>query len=204
MRELSNSFRPTSSSKVSGEDRNFTDSFTGEGYKSVIDKANTVPISKLFKLYGLKLDEINRKITCPFKTHKGGRENTASFYYYPHTNTYHCYGCKQGNTPIDFIINMERCSAKKAAIKILENFSEDVDEDLILNKDDFSEKLKILISYSDEVRLFRLNHINEEDFNFIEDNCQTFDKICQRHDLNADALKVVVSKLIDNIKKYKI
>lgn len=202
MREISNTTRSISDSQASREAGDFTAAYAGEGYQNIIERANTVPLKKIFKLYGLRLDEMNRKATCPFKSHKGGRESTASFYYYPETNTYCCYGCRQGSSPVDFIINMDRCNKIKAAQKILEHFSSDTDEELILGKEDFSEKLKIMIEYSNAVRNFRINFNDDKSFEFIENNCLIFDTINKRHDLTNEALKLVVSKLTDAINKY--
>lgn len=202
MREISNTTRSFSDSQTSREDRDLTASFTGEGYQNIIEKANTVSIKKIFKMYGIRLDEINRKTRCPFKSHKGGHESTASFYFYPDTNTYCCYGCRQGSSPVDFVLNMDRCNKIKAAQKILKNFSSDIDEDLIIEKEDFHEKMKIMMQYSDAVREFRNNFSDENAFNFIEKNCLIFDKINNRYDLTNDALKIVVIKLINAISKY--
>lgn len=202
MRQISSTSRSTSGSQASGQDGSLLSTFAGEGYQNILEKANTVPFKKVFRLYGIRIDEVNRKITCPFKSHKGGRESTASFYFYPETNSYCCYGCRQGSSPVDFVANMDRISTGKAAQKILDNFSSDVDEDLILGGDSFSEKIKIMMRYSDAVRDFRLVFSDEKSYDFIEDNCKTFDKINKKFDLSNEALDVVVSKLIKNISEY--
>lgn len=178
-------------------------SSVSEGYENLIDKANTVPLIKIFKMYGILLDEFNRKICCPFKSHKGGRENTASFYYYHATNTYWCFGCKQGKSPVDFVSNMDGCfNRNKSASKILENFLSDADEDLILTKEDFSERIEIMMAHSNAIREFRLNNISDESIIFIEKHCGIYDDINEKHNLNNEALKSVVDKLIENLKTY--
>lgn len=202
MRNISDTTRSISDKQTPGKDRDLTSSFTGEGYKSVVEKANSVSIKQVFMMYGIRLDENNRKTTCPFKSHKGGRETTASFYFYPDTNTYFCYGCRQGSKPVDFVLNMDKSTKLKAAQKILENFNIESSDEFIINNDDFHDRLSIIIEYSNEVRNFRLNFTNEPDLIFIENNCKILDTITSKYDLNNEALKSVVSQLIDAINKY--
>jgi hypothetical protein len=202
MRQLSDSTRSASSIQASGKTRGIATSFTGEGYQDIVDQANTVSIKKIFNMYGVRLDENNRKTTCPFKSHKGGRESTASFYFYPDTNTYYCYGCRQGSKPVDFVVNMDKCNRTRAAYKILEKFSSDIDEDVILKKEDFSEKMEIMMQYSNSVRNFRINFPDEKSYNFIEKNCKIFDDINHKHDLSNEALRSVVSQLLEVINSY--
>ncbi len=203
MRQISSTARSISFSETPGQTGDIAAAFAGEGYKGIIDKANSISLLKLFKLYNVRLDESNRKTTCPFKSHKGGRESTASFYYYPQTNTYHCYGCRQGNTPVDFVINMDNCSLTSATNKIIDHFNSDLDENFSYEKEDFEEKMNIMMLYSNEVRNFKINFTDEKSFNFIEENCKIFDKINEKYDLNVESLNSVVYQLIDNIKKYK-
>ena len=202
MREISNNPRSISGSQAPGSPGDFTSSYAGEGYQDLIQKANTISLKKIFKMYGVRLDEINRKTTCPFRSHKGGHESTASFYYYPDTNTYCCYGCRQGSTSVDFVANMDRCHKSKAAHKILEKFKADVDEDLILHKEDFSEKMSIMMEYADAVRNFRLQFSDDKAFDFIENNCHIYDTINKKHDLTNEALRLVVNQLIQAINNY--
>jgi hypothetical protein len=202
MCDLSSSNRPISSSEASGEAGSFTAPFAGEGYQNIIEQANSISIKKIFMMYGLRLDENNRKTTCPFKSHKGGRESTASFYYYPDTNTYFCYGCRQGSKPVDFVHYMDKCTKVKAAQKILQNFSSEVEDDFFIDRQNFSERMEIMMQYSNAVRDFHINFNDESSFDFIENNCQIFDKINKKYDLNNEALKSVVQQLIDSITNY--
>ena len=202
MRQIQHTNRSYSNSQASGQTGNFTDPYAGEGYENIVEKANSVPLSKIFKYYGIQLDEINRKTTCPFKSHKGGREHTASFYYYSETNTYCCFGCRQGSKPVDFVANMERCDKIKASQKILERFHANIDEEILYNKEDFQEKLQIMMQYSDSVRNFRKQFIDDKSYLFIEENCKVFDTINKKHGLTNEALKLVVNKLIDAINNY--
>jgi len=204
MRELSNKYRSNSSGETSGQDRDFRGSFASEGYQSLTEIANTVSLKEIFKFYGIRLDEGNRKTFCPFKSHKGGRENTPSFVFYPETNTYCCFGCRQGSSAVDFVSNMEKITKQNAAQKIIDKFEKNIDSDLIAPKEDFWERMDILMQYSDAVRDFRMIYNDDDSFKFIENNCSTFDNISKKHSLDNTALKRVVSILIDSINKYKV
>lgn len=204
MRKISSTSRPNSSSESSGQSRDITTPFAGEGYQNIVEQANTVSIKKIFAMYGIKLDNINRKTICPFKSHKGGRESTASFYYYPDTNTYYCYGCRQGSKPTDFVVYMDTCNKVTAAKKILEHFYLDSDDLYLVDRQDFSERMEIMMKYSNAVRNFHLNFSDDKSFIFIEEVCQVFDKLNDKHNLDNDALKSVVSQLIEEINNYNI
>lgn len=208
MRNVSNTTGSSGYVEAYGEDRNTTDSFrTGKKfYQDLIKKADSVPISKVFKHYGLRLDEQNRKIICPFFSHQGGRERSSSFYYYPQTNSFWCFGCKVGIRCCDFVSNMDKISKVKAAYKILETFKSDVDDDAVLvDRDNFSEKLEIMLNFSNSVRDFRNtnNNNNEKSHLFIEDICMVYDTINAKHNLNNEALRSVVAQLKESIDSYE-
>jgi DNA primase len=204
MRNVSSTSGPINYGETSWEAGDIADFDERDKHQNLIKKANSVAILKIFKMYNIKIDDINRKIVCPFRSHKGGRESTASFYYYPNTNTYWCYGCKQGAHPVDFVMNMDGCTRTKAAQKIIEQLSIDFDNLEIITQDDFFETLKIMVKFSDYVRNFRMNFSDEKSFDFIEKHCKIFDDLTQKHQLNNNALEVVVDKLIQAIEKYNL
>lgn len=207
MRPVSNTTGSVSGSETSREARDFTAPF-GVGkdfYKELIKLANSVPITRVFKHYGVRLDEYHIKVVCPFKSHKGGRENTASFYYYPRTNSYHCFGCKLGNRACDFVAEMEGCNKIKAAHKILNLFGSEADADNTLDKRDFSEKLEIMMDFSNTVREFRQTHAHADAHIFIEDKCRIYDALNARHkNLSNEALRDIVRQLKEEINSYNI
>lgn len=207
MRPLSNSTRSNSNSSIPGEVRNIATSIAGqESYQDLINLANTVPLIHIFKHYGLRVDEYNRKITCPFKSHKGGRETTPSFYYYAHTNSFRCYGCGIGHQyahGCEFVAAMDGITKSKAALKVLELFSTDVDEDNILSKRDFSERLEIMVNFANVVREFRQAHVDEKSQKFIEDMCLVYDQHNLKHDHTNEALYRVVERIKEQIAFYK-
>ena len=204
MLKLSDRNKSDSVSSSSGENGDIGNSFASEGYQSIIEIANNVSLKDILRFYGFRLDDVNRKMPCPFKSHKGGRENTPSFYFYPETNTYCCFGCRQGSTAVDFVSNIERVSKFLAAKKIIDKFEKNTDgEEFLITKENHSERMDILLEYSNAIRNFRLNFNHEESFSFIEKNCLSFDTIMKKHSLDNLALKRVISILIENLNKYK-
>lgn len=189
MHFLSNSTRSFSSSEPSWEASDPSEFAFGKKLKELIVKANTLNLPKLFKHYHLKIDELNRKSTCPFPHHKNGQESSASFFYYPQTNTFWCFGCKTGSCPLDFVMHMDNISAFKAAKKIISIFDKDLDEEYIQSTTNFSEKLEILMSFSDWVRK---NH----SLSNIKEITKTFDMLYNKHQLSNIALKTAIDLLI--------
>jgi hypothetical protein len=203
MRSIPNSTRSTSSSKTLGEAGSFTEDIAGQDdYKAIVSKANSVPLTRLFKYYGLRLSESNQYIVCPFKSHKGGRENSASFKYYAPTNTYHCFGCKAGVDPVSFVMNMENISYSRAARKIVEEFSEDIDEGIVFEYENSSETLEIMADFSTHVREFREKFKSPEAFLYIEEVCKMFDDLNLRRNMDNEALKWIVDLLKMRIQAY--
>ena len=88
--------------------------------KELILLANRAPLIDIFKHYKIALDQYNRKTTCPFPKHKGGRESTPSFWFYPETNSFWCFGCKTGHSSLDFVSSYEDVSLSKAIQIVLE------------------------------------------------------------------------------------
>jgi len=201
MRKLSSESRSFSNGETSWEDG---DSGFSTEIKRLIDTANTVPMVKLFHYYSLKLNEHQRKITCPFPFHQNGREKTPSFYFYPKTNTYFCFGCKKGSTVVDLVSNMENISAEKASNKIIDIFNSDIDENVVFNRESFDEKLLIMMDFSNAVREFRIKNYSNEAQNFIENICRIYDDLNSKFSLNNDALRELVQNLlIKGIKQFK-
>ena len=84
-----------------------------------IKRANTINLAQVFKYYGVDINEFNKKICCPFKFHK---DNSPSFYYYPETNSFNCFGCKSAGNPVNFVSLIEDINKLEAANKLLNNF----------------------------------------------------------------------------------
>ena len=202
---ISNKTGPDSSGETSWEDRSFNYTSAGQNNnKELIYRANSVLLSQIFSHYGLHADANNHKIICPFPAHKGGRETTASFYYYPHTNSFNCFGCGVGGSCCDFVANKENISKDKAAIKILSLFSDDVVADGEVVQINFSERLEIMLDFSATVREFRQEHFDEKSTDFIEHICWVYDAMNDKHKnkLDNDALRRMVQNLKKKIKFY--
>jgi len=207
MRTLPDTTGSISDSETPGETGDIAEVFAGKDfYQDLIGKANTVPLQRIFKMYGVRATEYNTKITCPFKHHKGGRENTPSFYYYPRTNSFCCYGCGTGGKKshaVEFVAAMESVNKLNAAYKILDLFGSEVDEDNILTQEDFSEQLEIMMSLSECIREFRQNHTGAHAFEFIEDKCRVYDDLNSKFKkLENEALRRIVEEIKEEINAY--
>jgi len=193
--------------ETSGETGDSSGALTGKAfYQDLIRKANTVPILLIFKHYGLNLSAYNRRAVCPFKSHKGGRESSGSFWYYPETNTYCCFGCKQGSTGCNFVSIMDGVIVSQAAFKIINLFNGNVnivDDDNNLSKEDFSEKLEIMLDFSNTVRDFYQSFFDEKSHAYIEEVCSIYDRVNLTHKkLDNEALRRIVEKLKKRIAFY--
>lgn len=202
MRELSNTARSTSSSDASGEIGDFTTTFTRQDYQDLIRKANSVPLVSVFKYYGVRLNEMNKKTTCPFKSHAGGRERTPSFYYYHETNSYCCFGCGVGSRGCDFVAEMEGISKVAAAHKILQLFGSEADVANLVDRDNFAERLEIMLDFSTAVREFRQKYTGSEAEIYIEQACIKYDELSAKRNPNNEALRRIVDQLKEYINLY--
>jgi hypothetical protein len=204
MRKLPDTTGSDGYGETPGEAGNTSASSPGKAfYQNLIAKANTVPITRVFRHYGLRVSEANRKIICPIPTHKGGRENSASFYYYPETNTFWCFGCSSGRGCCALVAAMDGISQAKAAFKILDWFGEDVDEDAVADRDSFSERLEIMLDFSNTVREFRQSNYDEKANAHIEHVCSVYDTVNLKHKLDNEGLRRLVEELKEEIKSYK-
>jgi CHC2-type zinc finger protein len=169
-------------------------------YKDLICKANSVPITVLFKYYRLHLDQYNRKITCPLSKHKGGKESTPSFWYYPETNSFWCFGCKTGRSPIDLVINLEDIPVAKAAYKILDLISEGDDLFESIVQISQNERLQLLVNFSSTIRnLIQINKNDADVISRIEKLTQVFDQMNTKHRLDNEALKSLIERLQEQL-----
>lgn len=196
MRVLSNTARPSSNSQILMQDRDFTASFTGqEAYQEIIEKANSLALPKAFKYYGVHIDQYHRKCTCPFQKHKGGRESSASFYYYPETNTFWCFGCKTGTTTVDFVANLENLTKVQAAFKALNLFADGTETSNLISKhkENYQEKTELMFNFAEAVRkkISNNTHLLPQ----IEEICASFDKMNNKYELDVDALKFLINKI---------
>lgn len=191
------------------QDGDFASSSTRDELKKIIGKADSIPLASIFKHLKIPLNHLQTKTTCPFKNHKNGQETTASFNYYPNTNSFYCFGCKMGGEyahGTQFLATLEGITKSEAAKKILSLFEGEVDVDLIVyNLQNFSERLNTLTLFSNSVREFRLNNFNyPKALDFIENYiCLSFDNLNIKYKLDNQALKRTVEELIIMMENYK-
>lgn len=175
--------------------------------QDIKNKANSVPLIRVLRYYGIHLHGGNASLICPFKSHKGGKEKSPSFYYYEETNSFYCFGCKIGGKhahACEFVSVMEEVSRYKAAEKIITLFSDDVNSDILENYQiqDLNEQLQIMMDFSNIVREFRHLHLDKESQDFIEIRCAVYDELSSRHSMDNEVLRSVVDHLKEQIKIY--
>ncbi len=208
MRDISNTTGPVSYGETSWETGDSPEAVTGKTqYQELIHQANTVPLMTLFRHYNIRIDAVRCIIVCPFKSHKGGRENTGSFKYFSDTNSFYCYGCKTGGEwahACEFVARMENIPRHQAAIKILNLFGSEVNEDLeVYEGRNFSERLEIMMEFSNLVREFRTSYSDEKSVEHIEEICRVYDTLNFRHNLDNEALRRCIEELKEEIVNYK-
>jgi hypothetical protein len=193
---LSNESRYYNNGKVSWEDGD-TRSPSEREDCDLIKKANTIPITQIFNQYNLLLDD-NKKMICPFSYHKGGKERSASFYYYSNTNTFWCFGCNTGRYPCDFVAAIEGIPKIDAAKKILSSNMNSIQ----LEIEELSNNLDIMISFSNSVREFYQCYNDPQSINFIEKVCKAYDSLNLKYGLNDEALTSIIQQLEQSIEQY--
>lgn len=178
--------------------------FNETEFSKKIKKANSISLEVLFNYYNIYWQ--SKKIKCPLPKHKGGKENTPSFQYYPDTNTYYCFGCKSGNKPCDFISSIENISKIEAANKIL---SLSGTSSIIYNEENninFSERLELSLDLSNKIREFYKKHTDKKSILFIEEVCKTYDLMNEKYKnkLNNESFKSLIDKLKVKIDNFNI
>ena len=209
MRSLSSNSGSNSSGQAPSYAGDITDPFEGtDPYQELIEKANTVPLVKIFSHYGIYCNEHNKTIRCPFKSHSNGRESTGSFNYYHATNSFYCYGCKKGGPfahAVHFVSFMDGVSIDTAAYKVFDIFASSISgvTQNIQAPVDFDEKLDIMLDFSNSVRQFRQDHSNsEEAFLYIESACKRFDQVYYNLDKENKINNIALRRIVNQLKEY--
>lgn len=157
----------------------------------VIKRANTVSLITILKRYGLRIDAQNRRIVCPF--HSNGMGNSFSFCFYPETNSFFCFNCKAGNTPVDFVAKKEGIPGYQAAARILEVYSSEVLDGDLIETVNYSERLSILMEFSNFIRERIRGY--RDDMKAIERVTYALDRMLEKHSLNNEALQKLIEQL---------
>lgn len=227
MFDLSDQARPACDSQTSGKGSNFGRSLVGknihqklkygevkweekidEDYQETKELADTIPLLTIFKKYGIPCNQTNHTIRCPFKDHKGGRENTGSFKYFHETNSFYCYGCRRGSKVAHatyFVSLMEGVSTYKAAQKIIEIFNNDLGDvnydGEVINQD---ERLQLMLDFSQTMREFLQLHSEESALLYAEEAAQVIDLWhLKEFEINNEALARLIEHGKEYIKNYR-
>jgi DNA primase len=197
MRTLSNTSRSASPSNEPGKVGHIKPAIEDDQSKRIKAKANSVPLKLIFDHYGVKITKYNNIIICPLKRHKGGRENSPSFRFYPETNTFYCYGCKAGIKCCNFVAEVENISVLDAAYRILDCFGSEASQDENLEIEiDHTERLEVLLDFSNMMRdSIRHSSCDEKALNRMETLARAFEKANTVHKLDNEALKSLVLKI---------
>ena len=106
---------------------------------SVVDevKARTDIVDVIGQYVPLKKAGRNFKALCPFHT-----EKTPSFYVFPHTQTWHCFGCNAGGDVFSFLMKKEglnfgealKLLAERAGIRLEEKPPKEIEKEKLLRE----------------------------------------------------------------------
>lgn len=205
MRALSNKSRSNNNGEISSEDGDSGESSEDyqwqDDYQSTIKKANKASLGDIFIHYNVNCSVSNKKARCPFPFHKSGKESTASFYYYPDTNTFWCFGCKTGTTPCDFVSKIEDVSKIEAANKIISNTFDKV----VFSLDGYSDNSvckDTIIEFSNFIRNKMYTYPHRLDK--IDSICKSYDVLFYKYKLvnnyeGLSALIVKVKQMIEGV-----
>ena len=80
-----------------------------KAYEYATEQAEIVPIMQRF----MEIQNPRRSIRCPFH-----EDRSPSLKIYERTNSFYCFGCQIGGSPIDFVMKMQACDFKEAVHSI--------------------------------------------------------------------------------------
>ena len=145
--------------------------------------------------------EWSNSIICPFPSHKGGNERSASFGYNFVKDTFHCFGCNMSGGAVEFISLKEGLSRNSVAEQILyELGGYDLEDDDIL-EDENPKIEKSLYDFSNYILLLYQKH--KRDKNIIDQ----INKIIWWFDhyliAKAPKNKIIINELEERILKAK-
>src|ERR1700733_1897948 len=158
MSSIRDTSRPNSNYQISNNDWSFGEN-DRDAIKLLIQRANTADLLTIFKSYGVDISDGygGRKCCCPFPNHN---DNSPSFYYYPDTNSFNCFGCKTGGSAVRFVSEIEKLNYEAAANKIVSNYYIDNNVELETNKN-YIERQKIVLEFSSMIRQFIQDNKND-------------------------------------------
>lgn len=160
--------------------------------QKTIDRANATNILDIFGKYSLHIDATSKKACCPFPTHKGGNERSPSFYYYPDTNSFFCFGCQKGGRPTDFVAFYEDLTRYTAANVILNDHY----DSFTSPTENFPSGNKYALDFAHMMRNFLIAQTdNPQALPYAENVAAAFDSIRNRYVLEQDGYEMMIKKL---------
>lgn len=194
---LPNTDRSDSRSNTSGEGWNIEPNNGTKLSKEQIKLANSIPILTLLQLYGLSVNSETKHILCPFSSrHRGGQDKSPSFTIYTNTNSFWCFGCQTGTSPIDFVSNIENIGFIAAYNKIV-SLNSNSSVDFTHTAIDFNKRTEIMMKFSSFIR----NQMAYGNTSNVEEICQIFDTLCAKYRkiLTNEMLTSIITKLQDKL-----
>lgn len=170
--------------------------------KQTIDKANAASLLDILHTHNINIDTYNRKACCPFSFHKGGNERSGSFYYYPDTNSFYCFGCKEGGGPVEFIAAYGNHNLNKynSALSIIHNYET---HNVNINERSINH-YKIYLEFSHLVRNFIIqNKDDSKALDYAEYVASAFDNVRNKYILDPEGLNILYSKLKQKLEDFK-
>ena len=198
MQKLRKSSGPLNYGETSWENGGITETF---GYQDseIVIKANSIPIRDVLKKYNINIQTYETKIVCPFPCHI---DKTPSFIIYDKTNTFWCFGCKVGTKCCDFVAEFEKTNKAIAASKILDFFSDQIENQTIKNQINYVDQFNIILKFSELIRNFLKNNNDKKALEFIDEVCVVYDKINEKYKLSNEALENLYLKMKDKIENF--
>jgi len=135
-----------------------------------------VDIVSLVEEYNIPLEESgdNFVALCPF--HPDNR--TKSFFVFPLTNTWYCFGCKKGSSVFDFVMEIENKTFQEA----VHFLAEKVGYENNFSLDTLKRKLENLELKNDDATIMRFREVRES----IEN--QIFNKVKEKYNVLKNTL----------------
>lgn len=170
-----------------------------------------VRLSTIFRKYSIKIERFaptdvwSMNITCPFPTHKGGRERTPSFGYNFIDDRFYCFGCKRFGRAVEFIAYKDRIHPEIVAEKLIEQYSLDqfkIDDKELVN--DWERIQTSLTSISIITnKLYQKYSDNEEALRYIDNLIWFIDRFMySRVSIPVDELEERCMRVVELLKEY--
>lgn len=196
MQSLSNSDQSTDRGKVQNQSGNNRDGYQ-DAWKKLATEANSVDLLTVLTSYGLRLDKYHSKCICPLHN-----ENSPSFYYYPNTNSWYCFGCKKGGSATHFVSRIEGISIAEASEKLLGEFTPGAFATSTTS--DYLDRQDVVFGFSTLIRKFIQAHSNNPNaLQFVERLTLIFDTLAAKHNLSNDGFKLVIRRLEKQLGEFR-